>query len=491
VSVEFPVVILSVEVPDDSTGFAASHYQEQFRKRLISFDYTDSLEVASELELTLSNRDLALIDDRRGNFDAIGQSTEPGNIIIFQFGFAPSDDYRGDVFGGADLSPIRSMTVAGNKGGPDTITLRCISLSIKKLASITEGKIYQNRKISDVVIELLDVHGFDETHRQIQDTKHQIESMVKGPAETPYEFIKRIGRYMHYIVNTTVGVDGKEIFHFHKPGWTPGAQGSGPAFGEPANGMTDPIAGTITYRPKVAAHGTSAFTQQPNDEPSRVLDWNYDYKPDSIPAKAEAVFMDLEAGNLEKQLVGEKDLDSAALSAGTDFDDPILNSKIAQSDAFGGGRSRGGTEADISKLRSAYLFDEKRGKGVVARYTYSAGVQEKTKATDEAKAMLEGVQAKTVEITLKLVGIPKMAAGQIWKLKGFRKFDGLYLVDSARHHYDATTGYTTDAKFKSDGVDGVLKAPSRGGRKPEVDVSLRATIKQEGTTIFVPGAPKK
>ncbi len=73
-------------------------------------------------------------------------------------------------------------------------------------------------------------------------------------------------------------------------------------------------------------------------------------------------------------------------------------------------------------------------------------VENLEQARVKAKEQLRRENSSRIEIELDMEGSVILAAGVNFKLNGFRKFDGKYMIESVRHRLDKRSGYRSNVK---------------------------------------------
>lgn len=70
-------------------------------------------------------------------------------------------------------------------------------------------------------------------------------------------------------------------------------------------------------------------------------------------------------------------------------------------------------------------------------------------AQQVADRQLAAARAGQIEAQLDMAGEPRLAAGSRIEVSGFGRYDGAYLIESARHRIDRSSGFTTSIEAKS------------------------------------------
>lgn len=78
-------------------------------------------------------------------------------------------------------------------------------------------------------------------------------------------------------------------------------------------------------------------------------------------------------------------------------------------------------------------------------------VADNTAAAARAKEILTTKNKSGIEITISLMGDPRLQAGVSLALEGFGRFDTVYFIDEARHNV-SSSGYTTEVKLQKNDV---------------------------------------
>lgn len=514
-----PILFISIRPPSVTQG-GPEHIRinQEFKKRFKSFSFTNHLEKASEVSITVDNVDLYWIDEN----DVGPTSISIGTQVDFQYGYINQLDRNLDL-----LSPIRTYTISAiPPANPQTLTFKATGQAQNILGGTVSPQWAAKQKASDVVRRIAADAGFDASHRRIQDTKYEVETMAIHSGQSLMNYIYELAKGYNYRFYITTASDGKSVFHFHKPGWQPedtvdqaprqlspeeisgvnligrnllnfgigtfiGNPGNlnsavnsavnGEAFGVEGNGNTVRAKGVIRFRPS-----------SPNE--SRVIDWNAKENPDGTPATLKGVGLDTKEGKPISVQVGESDKHEASLSRRTIHAnseltelpiDPILgprksdqgklSSKLAGNTNLPGF----GNALEQAKKKNVELFvGFERRPNVSARQQVLLA-DSRDRSEDHTKAALEQSQSRLVEMSLTLFGDPSMDAGDIWKLEGFRKYSSFYLFQSVEHTFDAGAGYTTQVSCTTDGVNSKESQPTSRFNEKKLDLNVEF-IKTEG-----------
>lgn len=481
----------------------------EFNRRRMKVSFEDRSDEASELVVSLSNRDRFFLMPERG-----ARLFEGKLFVSFQYGFENPDNAFDTL-----LSPWRTFPFSDiSSVTEDSIEVRFISPTAQKLISAAAGKMFEGRTISSVANEIAAAIGYPESNRVIQDTTHLVSNLVITGQDSWLANLLRIGNSIGYVFYETVDRNGNPIFHFHKPGFRPSVLA--PLSSRPTSTPVEALRTTTPSVPEATAQGSGFFANRSGiitylDPPplvqgtdsiaiiDNVISFVFRYDSTGVPASLNVRSIDLDTGKtLSGQEISELGLGSKSLSKRSPYNEPSNVSfidKVKQFFGVGGSPKKEEEQNLPADARVSIVFggEDAPATPAMLQVTYGAGVQSEEQARSTGEAALEKAQLKTTTCDLTIVGEPRVMVGQIWYLIGFGIFSGDYLVKSCRHE-KGTGGFTTSLTMTTDGVDSILGGPSRSAPEKEQErASLRVRIEGPeqgevtGTTVYGAGSSEE
>lgn len=441
-----PIFLVRVQIPGRET------IRIDLTEKIVSFEYQDCESKADRIKLVVDNYDLANFDD---------PIWKKGNIIEATWGYPE------------DLAPVRLCVIESVKGFQQ-LTIEALALSIM-LAKVTRSRVFEGQTASEIASRIAGEWGYGAESQHVERSNTVLSTMTQA-RQTDADFLRKLARREGFEFYTDF--DG---FHFHSRNLQQRALRTLTWFTDPGQGdiLSVSVENDITAKPgRVRRQGRSP--EERTDQNAASDDAALPHDPvlspvaETFPPGTSQQLIDTFNESLRRH---RAEIPPGSSTLPADYEAIAETMAAANARGWTGAQTTGQAaystpatpqtfvnwfESQPPVITEATLLNEARGACTTgfqdlaygSEATFLGAMVDTATERRRARAAQRRVQQTTVQMSLTIIGDPKIIAKSVLDIRGLgRRLSGLYYVTEATHKITPGS-YQTTIKCFCDGTQG-------------------------------------